>query len=77
MEQVRGLTELTLEERWSAVKDDEDWWDEIKLRTLAAVKVLMEEAMEVELVEELNAAKYRRTEFRRLPQRVSVQRPSG
>ena len=65
MEQVKDLTELTLEERWSAVKDDEDWWDEIKPRTLAAVKVLMEEAMEVELVEELNAAKYRRTEFRR------------
>ena len=65
MMQVRDLTELTLEERWSAVKDDEDWWDEIKPRTLSAVKVLMEEAMEVELVEQLNAAKYRRTELRR------------
>lgn len=63
--QVRDLTELTLEERWSAVKDDEDWWDEIKPRTLSAVKVLMEEAMEVELVEQLTAAKYRRTELRR------------
>lgn len=43
MVQVRDLTELTLEERWSAVKGDEEWWDEIKPRTLRAVKVLMEE----------------------------------
>ena len=49
----------------SSLNSYEDWWDEIQPRTLAAVKVLMEEAMEVELVEELNAAKYRRTEFRR------------
>ena len=39
--QVRDLTELTLEERWSAVK------------------VLMEGAMGVELIEQLAAAKYR------------------
>ena len=66
MVQVKDLTELTLEERWSEVKDDdEEWWDEIKPRTLAAVKVLMEEAMEVEMLEELHAAKYRRTELRR------------
>ena len=65
MVQVRDLTELTIEERWTEVKDDEEWWDEIKPRTLGAVKVLMEEAMEVELLEELHAAKYRRTELRR------------
>ena len=65
MVQVRDLTELKLEERWSAVKDDEEWWDEIKPRTLRAVKVLMEEAMEVEMMEQLTAAKYRRTELRR------------
>ena len=29
MVQVRDLTELTLEERWSAVKGDEEWWDEV------------------------------------------------
>ena len=57
--QVRDLTELTLEERWSAVKDDESWWGEIKPRTLSVVKVLMEEAMEFELVEQLHTAKHR------------------
>jgi len=53
--QGRDLTELTLEERGSAVKEDEDWWDEIKPRTLSAVNVL---------VEELHASKYRRTELK-------------
>ena len=65
MLQVRDLTERTLEERWSEVKDEEEWWDEIKPRTLSAVKVLMESAMESELIDELLAARYRRTEFRR------------
>ena len=65
MAQVKDLTELTIEDRWSAVKEEEDWWDEIKSRTLAVVKTLMEEAMEAELIEQLHAAKYRRTEVRR------------
>ena len=67
--QVRDLTELTLEERWSAVKDDEEWWDEIKPRTVRAVRVLMDEAMEVELVEQLHAATGVREliDFRRAP----------
>ena len=56
---------MTLEERCSQVKDEERWWDDIKPRTLRAVKVLMEQAMEVELLKELAAAKYRRTELRR------------
>ena len=65
MVQVRDLTERTLEERWAEVKDEEEWWDEIKPRTLSAVKVLMESAMESELIDQLLAARYRRTEFRR------------
>ena len=46
MVQVKDLTELTLEERWSQVKDEEEWWDEIKPRTLNTVKRLLESAME-------------------------------
>ena len=65
MVQVKDLTELTLEERWSQVKDEEEWWDEIKPRTLSMVKRLLEDAMESEMIDELLAAKYRRTEFRR------------
>lgn len=65
MVQVRDLTERTLEERWAEVKDEEEWWDEIKPRTLSAVKVLMESAMESEMIDQLLAARYRRTEFRR------------
>ena len=65
MVQVRDLTELTLEERWLEVKEDEEWWDEIRPRTLATVKRLLEDAMESELIDELHAAKYRRTELRR------------
>ena len=65
MVQVKDLTELTLEDRWSEVKDEEEWWDEIKPRTLAAVKHLLEDAMESELIDQLLAARYRRTEVRR------------
>ena len=65
MVQVKDLTELTLEERWSQVKDEEEWWDEIKPRTLNTVKRLLESAMESEMIDELLVARYRRTEFRR------------
>ena len=74
MVQVKDLTELTLVERWSEVKDDEEWWDEIKPRTLSAVKVLMEEAMEVELLEQLDAGQVSADGVQaRLPQRAPVQ----
>ena len=66
MVQVKDLTELTLEDLWGEVKWDEgDWWGDVKEETLRLVKRLLEGAMEGELVEQLRAGRYRRTEFRR------------
>ena len=67
MVQVRDLTELRLRDLWKEVKDEDDWWGDIKQQTLRGVKRLLEGAMEGELVEQLHAGRYRRTETRRDP----------
>lgn len=65
MVQVRDLTELTIADRWREVKGEEEWWGDIKEQALRGVKRLLEGAMEGELIEQLNAGRYRRTESRR------------
>lgn len=65
MVQVKDLTELTVNDLWKEVKDEEGWWGDVKRETLENVKVLLETAMEAEMLEELRAGKYRRTELRR------------
>ena len=62
---VKDLTELTVSDLWREVKDEDDWWDEVKIDVLRGVKRLLESAMEEELLEELRAGKYKRTELRR------------
>ena len=66
MVQVKDLTELKLEDLWREVKwDEEDWWGDVKEETLRLVKRLLEGVMEGELLEQLRAGRYRRTEVRR------------
>lgn len=65
MVQVKDLTELTVRDLWKEVKDEEGWWDEVKPEVLRLVKVFMESAMERELLERLQATRYKRTELRR------------
>jgi putative transposase len=65
MVEVKDLTEVTLEELWNEVKDEDGWWGDIKENTLGVVQRLLEESMEVEMLEQLRAAHYRRTELRR------------
>ena len=65
MVQVRDLTELTVGDLWSEVKDEDEWWGEVKRMSMRGVKRLLESAMEEELLEQLHAGKYRRTELRR------------
>ena len=48
MVQVRDLTETTVEE----LREEEDWWGEVKEQTLSGVKRLLEGAMEGELMEQ-------------------------
>ncbi len=65
MVQVRDLTELKVKDLWREVKDEEEWWGEVKGESLRVVKRLLESAMEEELMERLWAGRYRRTEMRR------------
>lgn len=65
MAQVKDLTQLTLRDLWREVKDEEDWWGDLKQETLRVVKGLLEGALEVELVEHLRAGRYRRGPLRR------------
>jgi transposase-like protein len=65
MAQVRDLTQLTVKDLWREVKDEEEWWGELKQETLRVVQRLLEGAMEGELLAQLRAGRYRRTEVRR------------
>ena len=65
MVQVKDLTELSLRDLWREVKEEEDWWGDLKQETLRVVQRLLEGAMEGELLEQLRAGRYRRTELRR------------
>ena len=65
MVQVKDLTELSLRDMWEEVKDEDDWWGDVKQQTLRAVKRLLEGAMEGELMEQLHAGRYRRIDTRR------------
>ena len=46
MVQVKDLTELSLRDLWEEVKDEDDWWGDMKQQTLRGVKRLLEGAME-------------------------------
>ena len=63
--QVKDLTELKLSDLWREVKTEEDWWGDFDAEALRVVKRLLESCMEEELMEQLRAGHYRRTEFRR------------
>ena len=65
MGQVRDLTEVTVRDLWRGVKDEEDWWGDLKDESLRVVRRLMESAMEEELLEQLRAGRYRRSGLRR------------
>lgn len=64
MVQVKDLTEVKVEELWAAVKDADSWWEEVDQLALNGVQRLLESAMEQELVEQLHAGYYKRTECR-------------
>lgn len=65
MVQVKDLTELRLKDLWGEVKEEEDWWGEIKGQTLRVVKRLLEGAMQEEILEQLWVERYRRDKLRR------------
>jgi len=65
MVQVKALTELKVRDLWREVKDEEDWWGDLKQETRRVVQRLLETGMEEEMLEQLWAERYRRTELRR------------
>jgi transposase-like protein len=65
MVQVKDLTEFKVSDLWREVKDEEDWWGDLKEESLRVVRRLMESAMEEELLEQLRAGRYRRSRLRR------------
>jgi putative transposase len=62
---VKDLTKLTVRDLWREVKDEEDWWGELKGEVVRLVKRLLESAMEEEMVEQLRVSWYGRSRFRR------------
>lgn len=65
MKQVKDLTQLKVTDLWQEVKDEEAWWGDINERILGMVKTLLESSLECELLEQLQASPYQRTEVRR------------
>jgi transposase-like protein len=65
MVKVRDLTELKVTDLWKEVKSEEEWWGDINERILGMVRTILESSMESELLEQLQASPYQRTEVRR------------
>ncbi|MBP1706397.1 MAG: hypothetical protein H6Q39_121, partial [Chloroflexi bacterium] len=65
MYQVKDLTELKLADLWKEVKTEEEWWGDINERILGMVRTILESSLESELLEQLQASPYQRTEVRR------------
>lgn len=66
MERVKALDELTPADLWREVpRGDEEFWCDAREKQLSLVKVMLEGAMEEEMVALLGAARFRRTELRR------------
>lgn len=65
MVKVKDLTELKVTDLWKEVKSEEEWWGDINERILGMVKTILESSLESELLEQLQASYYQRTEVRR------------
>ena len=61
MVQVRDLTELTVNDLWREVKEENDWWGDLKGQTQRLVKRLLEAVLEEEIMEQLGVDRYRRS----------------
>jgi transposase-like protein len=64
MYQVKDLTQITVKDLWKEVKGEEEWWGDINERVLGSVKLILESSLEAELIENLQASRYIRTEAR-------------
>ena len=65
MVMVKDLTQLTVKDLWREVKDEEEWWGDLKDDTLRLVKRLLESTMDEEIIAQLQVARYQRSGNRR------------
>lgn len=65
MVMAKDLTELTLKDLWKEVKEEEDWWGDLKEDTARLVKRLLESTMDEEIIAQLQVARYQRSGLRR------------
>lgn len=65
MVQVKDLTQHTINDLWKEIKNEDDWWGDLKQEVLRVVKKLMETVMDEELIEQLLAGKNVRTKYRK------------
>jgi putative transposase len=65
MNQVKDLTQLKVTDLWKEVKSEQEWWGDINERILGMVRTILESSLESELLEQLQASPYQRTEVRR------------
>jgi putative transposase len=56
----KALTDRSLAERWQEVKDAEQWWDNLHDTMRSTMKRLLEDSLESELLEQIQAAAYQR-----------------
>jgi putative transposase len=61
---VKDLTELTVEDYWKEVKGEDEWWGDLKAQTQRLVKRLLEAVLQEEVVEQLGAHWYKRSDLR-------------
>ena len=65
MVEVKDLTQLTLKDLWHEVKSEEDFFGDLREPMLTGLKVVTQTAMDAELLEQLQASRYQRTEMRK------------
>ena len=65
MVMVKDLTQLTVKDLWKEVKDEDEWWGDIKGDTQRLIKRLLESAMDEEIIAQLQVARYQRSALRR------------
>ncbi len=64
MVMVKDLTELTVNDLWQEVKEEDGWWGDLKDNTLRLVKRLLESTMDEEIIAQLQVARYQRSGLR-------------
>jgi transposase-like protein len=61
----KSMTALTLKDLWKEVKSEEEWLGDFSERVVGMAKLILESSLDEELLEQLRAGRYQRTEARK------------